>query len=54
LRLRAGSSRCSYPEEREKNISQATVFEVSVRHGRFGAEMGRDLSKKKYYDKPGS
>lgn len=30
------------------NNSQATALEVTVRHGKVGAEMGRDLSEMKY------
>jgi hypothetical protein len=34
----------------DRNNSQATAFDVTVRHGKFGAEIGRDLSEMKYCD----
>jgi hypothetical protein len=34
----------------DRNNSQATAFEVTVRYGKFGAEMGRTLSEMTYCD----
>jgi len=34
----------------DRNNSQATSFEVTVRHGKFDAEIGRDLSEMKHCD----
>jgi hypothetical protein len=34
----------------DRNKSQATAFEVAVRHGKVGAEMGRNFPEMKYRD----
>jgi hypothetical protein len=34
----------------DRNNSQATAFEVTVRHGKDGAGMGRNLFEMKYCD----